>query len=81
MSAQRRTSPRLTVKPKSHNPYAKKARHAAEFSISDVTACVYAPRRFFEQKTYSTVCKNAKLRLLTRNPFLTLHCYKLEMEA
>lgn len=36
---------------------------------------------FFEKKTYSAVCKNAKLRLLTRNPFLTLHCYKLEMEA
>ncbi|WZZ31687.1 hypothetical protein YC2023_015088 [Brassica napus] len=45
MSAQRRTSPRLTVKPRSHNPYVKKARHTAEFSISDycVQKCKASP--------------------------------------
>lgn len=55
-------------------------RRAGEFSLSDVRRCIYAQPGDIPIKECRVICRNARLRYLTRNPLRTLQSYKAEME-
>lgn len=66
--------------PVRRTPFMMALRRAEEYSISDVRRFLRAQPDQITTRECREICKNARLRYLTKNPLLTLQSYKTELQ-